>query len=211
MDHQSVKKKLLALAFALHSVAASADPIATVKESYYSIQGTTAPALRSQMKMLGPLDNGKHFDAYTKYHVQWRYEFDQSDGACKLTNIHVTVNTNYIYPRWENYFSATSAMQSNWNTYFARLSAHERKHGEHGVNAANEIDTMLSQLPAMTNCNVLGDTANDRAYQILEKYQRVDSEYDQVTNHGINEGVMLDFTSHPSPTTDTYQFSHVQK
>lgn len=179
------------MVLAVLCVTANAAPIATVKESYYSINGTTAQELRAQMRKLGPTENRSPYDAYTRYYVKWSYHLRESQDGCQLDDIRVTVATTYTYPRWENYSSGSARLQANWNQYFSKLKTHERGHGLNGANAANEINAMLSQLPAMTNCDELDRTANAQAYDILSQYQRADGEYDQRTNHGINEGVML--------------------
>lgn len=179
------------MVLAVLCMTANAAPISTVKESYYSIYGTTAQELRAQMRKLGPTENRSPYDAYTRYYVKWRYHLDQSPDGCRLTNIRVTVDTTHTYPRWENYSSGSARLQSNWNHYFARLRTHERAHAAHGTHAANDIDAMLSRLPVMADCDELSRTADSQAYTILGKYQRADGEYDQDTNHGINEGVIL--------------------
>lgn len=179
------------MVLAVLCINANAAPIATVKESYYSINGMTAQELRAQMRKLGPTENYSPYDAYTKYYVKWRYHLSQSSGGCRLTNIRVTVDTTYTFPRWENYNSGSARLQANWNHYFTKLRAHERAHGAHGTNAANEIDAMLSRLPVMADCDELSRKADSQAYTILGKYQRADGEYDRDTNHGISEGVIL--------------------
>lgn len=191
MDNQIVKKIVLSMVLAALCGTGHAAPIATVKESYYSINGSTAQELRAQMRKLGPTENSTPYDAYTKYYVKWRYHLSASQNGCQLTDIRVSVDTSHIYPRWDDYDNGSARLQANWSRYFAKLTAHERQHARHGSNAASEIDAMLSQLPAMANCDVLDRTANDQAYAILGRYQRADGEYDQRTNHGIDEGVIL--------------------
>lgn len=191
MDHQIVTRLVLWMGLAVLCMTASAAPIATVNESFYSINGMTAQELRAQMRKLGPTENRSPYDAYTRYYVKWRYHLSPSQNGCQLANIRVTVDTTYIYPRWENYGSGSARLQSNWNRYFSKLRTHERGHGLNGANAASEIDAMLSQLPAMANCDELDRAANAQAYGILSKYQRADGEYDQRTNHGMNDGVVL--------------------
>lgn len=157
----------------------------------YPIYGSTADELRAQMRKLGPLVDNHPYDAYTRYYVKWRFELNDEEGDCKISSTHVTVHTNYTYPEWKNYTSASPVMQRNWDEYIVKLKHHERKHGEHGVNAAYEIDKMLMRLPAMPTCAALEKTANARAYDILGKYQQADVDYDRETDHGIKRGVVL--------------------
>ena len=161
------------------------------KDSFYSIHGSTATELRAQMRKLGPLEDNHPYDAYTRYHVKWRFQLINDNGSCRLVNIRVTADVNYTYPEWEDYSSASSALQGNWDSYLAKLKNHERQHGKHGLFAAHEIDEMLVHLPAMSSCGALEKKANERAYEILGKYQQADVVYDSKTNHGISQGVVL--------------------
>ncbi len=48
-------------------------PRISIKYDYYSIHGSIAAQLRSQMNQLGYLDKstGRHYDAYTRWYVKW--------------------------------------------------------------------------------------------------------------------------------------------
>lgn len=174
------------------SFAAIAVPIATEREAYYPVYGSNAKQLRDQMRAKGPAgDDGGRYDAYTRYYVKWRFTYRKTGNNCAIRTVKVTVDTKYDYPEWRDYADASPQMQQNWNNYMAKLKAHERGHAMHGINCANEIDDMLSQLPPMDSCGILGKTANDKAYAILNKYRNEDVVYDDTTDHGRKQGVML--------------------
>lgn len=170
---------------------AFSEPIVTSRVKYYSISGDDAAELRAQMHNKGPIEDGKRYDAFTRYYVNWRYDYQQEDNDCRLKNIRVTVDINYQYPKWVNYESGSERMRLAWDDYITKLKAHERGHGTNGQNAANEIDMMLARMSAMANCKMLGAEANQKAYAILAKYQHADIEYDRETKHGITQGVVL--------------------
>ena len=189
-----MKKIILFFGFHITLLVASsiyATPIATVTENDYLITGTTASELRAQMKQLGPGDNGGHYDAYTKYYVKWRYGLEEENDQCHLANIQVTIQTSFTFPRWKNYADATPAMQSKWDQYLTNLKHHEQGHADNGMDAANEIENMLSALPAMDRCDALRQEADSKAYGILSSYQQKDVNYDEETHHGETQGVVL--------------------
>ncbi len=45
----------------------------------YTIQGSTAAALRQQMNQQGPVDDdtGRHFSGYPRWYVRWNYRYRQ--------------------------------------------------------------------------------------------------------------------------------------
>jgi predicted secreted Zn-dependent protease len=168
-----------------------AAPVISEDESTYSIAGSDAAALRSDMHRFGPYHEGRSFSAYTQYDVKWHYQYASKNGGCEITSQQVTVDTNSTYPHWLNYSAASPALQQRWDTFLANLKIHEHGHIEHGRLAANEIEAMLTELPAMQDCNILENAINQQADNILEKYKDQDIEYDQVTNHGVTQGATL--------------------
>lgn len=179
----------LLLLTACHS--AFAAPVFTTRTEYYSVSGASARELHHNMQLSGPVQNGKRYDADTNYYVKWTYNTEESGDTCVLSDIKVTVDTVYKLPRWQDYANASQSLQQNWDYYYAKLQAHERGHADHGMNAGFEIEAKLTQLSPMKNCNILIETANKDAYEILGKYQRRDEIYDRETDHGIKQGVIL--------------------
>ncbi|HTM64079.1 MAG TPA: DUF922 domain-containing Zn-dependent protease [Gammaproteobacteria bacterium] len=174
------------------SFAAIAMPIATERESYYAVYGATANQLRDEMRTKGPLgDDGVRYDAYTRYYVKWRFTYQKAGHNCAIRTVNVTLDTKYDYPEWRGYADASPQMRQNWDNYITKLKAHERGHAVNGWNCANEIDSMLTQLQPMDNCGILGKSANDKAYAILNKYKNEDVDYDKTTDHGRVQGVIL--------------------
>jgi predicted secreted Zn-dependent protease len=68
------------------------------------------------------------------------------------------------------------------------LQEHENGHKNFGINAAREIERRLTSLGSMRSCNALGNTANSIADQIVDKYSRMETEYDRRTDHGRTQG-----------------------
>ena len=108
----------------LASHCAIADPATTVHTTFYSINGSTAAELNSQMKSRGPHGNW----AYTRWYVRW-------SGSCQ-----VTLEISHTYPRWTNEREAPGSLQRSWNHMMSRLQLHENGHAQHGKNAATEVE-----------------------------------------------------------------------
>ena len=158
-------KRLATIVAACAAVAAApglsaAKPKVVVKTKYYSIVGSTSRELKNQMRRKGP---GGYW-AYTGWYVNW-------SGSCQ-----VTVTISYEYPKWKNHGQAPAALRAKWDSMISALEGHERQHGQHGVNAANEIDR--------TGC--AGDPK-----AITNKWANQDKVFDARTDHGRKQGVVL--------------------
>lgn len=158
-------KRLATIVAACGAVAAApvdsaAEPKIVVKMKYYPIAGSTSRELKNQMKRKGP---GGYW-AYTGWYVRW-------SGGCQ-----VTVTISYEYPKWTNRGQAPAELRAKWDSMFSALERHEQQHGQHGVNAAKEIDS--------TGCS-----GNPQA--ITNKWANQDKVFDAQTNHGRNQGVVL--------------------
>ena len=139
---------------------AGAEPAVTVNSTYYAITGTTSAELKAQMKSLGP----QGYWAYTTWNVNWT-------GNCR-----VSLKISYTYPRWTNQGSAPPALRAAWNQMMTNLRTHEEGHGQHGKNAAKEIE--------QSHCRSDPKT-------ITQKWAAQDKTYDAQTNHGRTQGVVL--------------------
>jgi predicted secreted Zn-dependent protease/pimeloyl-ACP methyl ester carboxylesterase len=144
--------------------AAMAKPRVSVKTKYFSVTGTTANELRAQMVSKGP-NPGEFSSAYTKWYVRWT-------GSCRTS-----VTITYTYPKWENRTQASVSLQKIWDRYVANLRTHEKGHGQHGINAAAEIER--------SRCK-----GNPKA--IINKWAQEDRAYDIQTAHGKTQGVSLE-------------------
>ncbi|KIN65776.1 hypothetical protein Z945_823 [Sulfitobacter noctilucae] len=139
--------------------AALAAPKVTEILKTYAVDATTASALKQQMRARGP----KGFWAYTRWDIRW-------SSACE-----VRVKVSYTMPKHKNPDAMSPSLRREFDAMVASLMAHERQHGQHGINAAKEIDR--------ANCN--------GGMKIIRKYNRMDKEYDRRTRHGFTEGVLL--------------------
>lgn len=141
------------------ATAVEAKPKIKVVNKTYTVDATTAEGLRNQMKNRGP--NG--FWAYTDWYVKWT-------GNCKLS-----VEITYTMPKHKNPSKMDPSLRKRWKALVAALRKHEKKHGAHGVQAAQEIEK--------TNC------ANGDA--VVAKWANQDKVLDKRTGHGETEGVQL--------------------
>ncbi|MFT4716496.1 MAG: putative secreted Zn-dependent protease [Paracoccaceae bacterium] len=138
---------------------AQAEPEIKVVINYYDVSGTSGRELKYQMKKLGP----KGFWAYARWNVRWSSDCDLS------------VLITYTYPRLKNPSEVPTGVQINWQLMMEKLVLHEEGHGQHGINAATEIE--------QAGCK--------GSVKIVKRWAAQDKSYDAETRHGRTQGIYL--------------------
>ena len=156
---------------------------------HYDISGSTPADLRREMNAKGPQGaGGKRFDGYTRWHVSWRYQYNNAAGGCAIASVTTSAKVPITLPRWTNEGGAGDSTRQQWARYLAALEKHEQGHRRNGINAANEVDRAIAAVPPAANCDALGASANALGMRILQKYNQRDLDYDRDTNHGVTQG-----------------------
>jgi len=169
------------------SAAITPDPevTLTIDIVYYGVVGTSADELRAQLDSRGP--TGRH-DAYTDWWVQWRYDCAHTANACNVRSLRVNVDATITFPHWTPPGDVSPELEEQWRAYLAALAIHEDGHTKIALEAANEIATALSSLPAYPSCAELERTADATGERILERYRQQELNYDHETEHGATQG-----------------------
>ena len=82
-------------------------------------------------------------------------------------------------------------MTAHWEKYYAALFEHEQGHKDLGVKAALEIENQLLNMGSRRSCEQLELDANKMAKDVVDKYSRLEKEFDRSTNHGLNTGAVF--------------------
>lgn len=135
-------------------------PSISTNTTYYEVSGQTGAELRRQMGALGP----EGYWAYTEWWVEW-------SRSCQLS-----VTIDYTMPKLADRNTLPAGLLQKWDIMIAALIAHEEQHGQHGIEAAMEIERK--------GCN--------GAYQIIRFWNNQDILFDRETDHGAHQGVTLD-------------------
>src|SRR5690348_2533971 len=90
---------------------AAARAAISAREQYYDIDGSSAGALRHQIRRLGPKDeSGTSQDALTVWNLEWGYGTVQRGDSCVLRNVKVTLDLSVTLPRWKPPATATPGL-----------------------------------------------------------------------------------------------------
>lgn len=168
-------------------------PSVSTKIIYYQITGSTIASLWKQINSYGPPDpkTGKRFSAYTHWLTNWYYYYQQKGDRCYITSATVTTNVEITLPQWKPNDRVQQSVKASWDGFLKALIVHENGHKQHGVSAGQEIARNLANLPPQPTCLALKALADRSSQLIVDKYARMDGEYDRATNHGVTQGAIL--------------------
>ena len=190
-----MNKNVLVACATVCSIAAppvSAEPLVRVHTSYYYVDGPSATVLAAQIEQNGPPGaDGKRYAGKTKWDVQWKFKHEQHGGTCEMKEVAVAVGVVQTLPKWRSEKKGVAALKTRWQQFTDALKRHEDGHKDHGIAAGKEIEAALLAAKPASNCEDLAASANSAADAIVNKYQKLDQEYDRKTGHGRSEGAVL--------------------
>ncbi len=163
----------------------------TAREQYYDIDGSSAGALRDQIRRLGPKDeSGTAHDALTVWSLEWTYGTAQRGDSCALKDVRVTLNVSVTLPRWTPPATATARLKDSWRTYLRNVRLHEAGHRTIAERNARELMAALTPLRG-ASCESLANEATRLAERIVADGRARNRAYDVQTKHGQTQGVEL--------------------
>ena len=159
---------------------------------YFDVSGDTPRELRRAMEKgcQAKACTGEHW-AHTKWRVKWRYKYGREKNGCRLTVASVTARVVYTLPRWPGKVGAAPGLRAKWEAMREKLEAHERNHGENGIETARKIERALLDLPPAADCDALKDSIAATGKRLIAEGNRWDDAYDERTDHGKHEGISL--------------------
>lgn len=154
---------------------------------WYDIEGDTEAELRTQLDARGP----EGHDAYTTWQVTWRFPFSRTEEGCTTGPVSTDVHINVTLPRWRGPVDERDPLLRRWRRYLDALKEHESGHRETGFRAATDITETLPTLPPLPTCEEAEEAANTAAREVLERYRKLDTDYDGETRHGATQGAVF--------------------
>ncbi len=165
---------------------ASAEVFELIDYAYYEIDNEN-----NKVKLLDRIeeastirDEGVVRHSMTRWQVQWDFDVIEAQReGCKVGERRVNVNALIHLPELKG--ANDSALQDEFNRYAKQLQSHEVAHYMlFAIQAANEVELLLRNLPAGHNCQELKENGDTLAQQVIDTYLEKEREYDAVTNYG---------------------------
>lgn len=176
----------------LLSSAVLAEPETRFNTVYYMVGGNTAEDIWADIMAKTPvLQNGKQHIAYTKWYVNWRFWWLDNGESCDISKVTTKLDVTYTLPRLKKTSTTPEPVITRWEEYYSALFDHEQGHKDLGIKAAIEVENEISNMGPKSSCNQLEPDANKIGNNVINKYSRIEKEYDRSTNHGLNSGAVF--------------------
>jgi predicted secreted Zn-dependent protease len=187
---RSLKRLAVVALLAGSSSAFAAGEALTI--DYFTIQGSTARELRSELNRLGPIgETGLRGDAYTRWRIAWKFDFAPRGPTCVADNIRVTLEVHMILPRWEPPPGVSASLLELWDRYLTALRFHEDGHYRIAISAADEVRRTLARHRRGGDCPALEKLLHSKANDILNRTRREQADFDRETDFGRNQGTSI--------------------
>lgn len=155
---------------------------------YYEVEGDTLDDVLRSMEERHP---GGH-NAYTTWHVGWKYEFVSRPLACELSSFWTVVQARYTLPRLVRDPLQSPALLEEWERYVGALRVHEEQHAAFGQEAAREMERLVAERYTRgTNREGLRAAIDQACRTILDETRERERAYDERTDHGRTQGAWL--------------------
>jgi len=173
------------------SMTGQAEMLKKIEYKYYQISPRAPHEIKPELMRNTPIrEFGGSFNGRTNWFIDWNFYSHATQYGCKLTNAITKVRVVYILPALSEYVTDAQTIEA-FNKFNDALTKHEHTHGSHGLQAAREIDEAFKQIPPQRNCRNLGRYVDNMANSIVNKYSRIDEEYDRSTRNGETEGAVI--------------------
>jgi predicted secreted Zn-dependent protease len=129
--------------------------------------------------------SGSQWHGTTAWGIKWSYKLKETNGLCEVENQRITLKIKYKMPQLYPVYKDKN-VKIIFDNYYKRLMNHEKGHARNGEIAAKEIELMLSQLDEIS-CKNAAKTINQLASNTVQKYRKLDKEYDRITQHGLKQ------------------------
>jgi|AP95_1055475.scaffolds.fasta_scaffold59478_2 predicted secreted Zn-dependent protease len=142
---------------------------AQVAEDNYLVDGNTIDQIRASLGA----SRGYH-----RWNLRYRYSCRPSGGICEMTDVTIDLESTIVVPRWTGRATASVAVITLWDRYITVLRSHEYTHREYSYRAARDISRTLLDLTTR-DCAGMQQLANSNGQRILDRYRRLNSEFDE--------------------------------
>lgn len=153
------------------------------KKTYYNVRGKNGKALNDNM-----LKEGRKVITLSHAIAATRYDFDFSEPKigfknkkCIVKHVDVTLNVEYIFPKWVNRKSASPAMRKHWANFWKELQRHEAQHGRIAKEGAKALEKEILSFKGNKRfgCKDMGRFASFKLSRIMRKTRTKQRQFDR--------------------------------
>jgi predicted secreted Zn-dependent protease len=195
----SVPVRLALCAAALLAAMVSSVPakdVRTIHQTYvhYDVSGTTLQAISDAMRANSPPAANGYLSVTIFYFLPYAAFWMEPDAAgnmtCRPYNLSVVTDIEVILPRHPTIAEAAPEVQESWNRFITATEKHELRHAadfaEVGFGLLDALEAVVAP-----DCAAAQEQIATIVKEFSDRAIKLGVDYDVATNHGINEGALL--------------------
>lgn len=167
-----------------------ARPNVNIEFNHYYISPMKVNEVVAELFSNTPIKMGSEkYLAETNWQIKYKYNSQYNVKLCKVDTVSVDLDVEYIMPQVSN--SVPAKIKHKFKRFYKKLLTHEQTHKNNGLKAAKEIERKIRAKSQEKNCDILNSKIKKMADSIISKYARLDRLYDERTQHGRSEGLVV--------------------
>jgi predicted secreted Zn-dependent protease len=185
--------RLLLLVLATVPAAGAATNSFRWSTNYYTVTGTDLRALHASLEQARPWKDKATFAGMTDWRLDWRYQVEPSEGACRCVSFTTTLTITTTLPRWApgDAAAAPPEVKEAWDRFIKALGEHEYGHARLALAALADVHHKVKGLGSDPDCRALGRRIDATAQKALDEHRQRDRDFDLKTRHGANQGAVI--------------------
>ena len=165
------------------------------RTNYYDVSGSSIREIRRSMRRNRPPQ--VELDALTEWSLRARCSPSPFQGAYRCAGFNTTLAIRITLPRWTPPEGASDFVKEAWGSYITALTEHELGHAQFALSAAAELHRQVREMGTYPSPEAVQSQVQSLVMSITEEFKQREEEYDRLTNHGVDHGVVLAIGDEP--------------
>jgi len=157
--------------------------------NYYAVTGANFPEVMDSINRARPARLPAPLVGLTEWNIHWRIAMVPSEHGCRCSSFTTHTTLTNTVPFWRAPTNATLHMKDQWQRYFSNLMTHEAGHSRIALAALAEVHRQVKDFKEAPDYDTLRNQINQSVERILDRYRKMDADYDTRTEHGTKQYV----------------------
>jgi predicted secreted Zn-dependent protease len=155
--------------------------------NYYAVNGATFPEIMDSIGRSRPARLKPPLSGLTEWNIRWHFFTVPSDHGYRCSSFTTQTTLTNTLPFWRAPTNAAYHVRTAWMRYSGNLAIHEGGHSRIALAALAEIHKQVKTIPEAPDFESMRNLVNSTVERVLDRYRRMESEYDRLTEHGAKQ------------------------
>lgn len=159
--------------------------------NHYFVEQADGKSLQQATYEASPINrNGKTYYGHTEWTVLPKYRYAVRGRYCYVMDVSVHLKIKFVLPKL-HMSEPNPETETRFNEFYDALKTHEEGHKDLSREAAEEIATLLDDMPPELDCSKLSEKIRQHIQSALNDAKKKHAEYDRSTGYGRTQGAVI--------------------